>query len=269
MMSFVLFQCTSTETSEETEGLLATVNNKSLYISDLENMIASDLTPQDSALAVNAYVDRWIKEILMLQEAEINLPKDLNLDQLVRDYRASLILHNYEKILVEEQLDSMITEEELSVYYEKNKEQYQLDNNIVRCIYIKVLRNAPQTSSLKRWWEDEDYESLRTYCAEYAESYSLDENIWIRVDELAAEFPKSSFNFRDTSKDLTLKNNKYRYFLRILEYKSQKEIAPLNFIKEQATKYILHNRKLKLLEQKKDELYEKGIRRNNVKIVTR
>jgi hypothetical protein len=48
--------------------------------------------------------------------------------------------------------------------------------------------------------------------------------------------------------------------------KNRKEIAPLAFIEEQARKVILHSRKIKLLQEKKDELYQLELRRKNIEI---
>lgn len=57
----------------------------------------------------------------MQHEAEVNLPPDLNIDKLVRTYRASLITHNYEVALAEQLLDSTISQAELNDFYEKIK----------------------------------------------------------------------------------------------------------------------------------------------------
>ena len=92
------------------DRLLAQVYNKSLFQSELEGMFPPDSSPEDSALIVNSYIERWVRESLLMHEAERNIPKDLNIAVLVRDYRASLIRHNYDKLLVELQLDSTITD---------------------------------------------------------------------------------------------------------------------------------------------------------------
>ena len=45
--------------------------------------------------------------------------------------------------MVNRLLDSTVTKEQLLEFYDKNKEQYQLETPILRCRFIKALRKAP------------------------------------------------------------------------------------------------------------------------------
>ena len=78
---------------------LAAVYNKSLYLSDMEGMFNENTTKADSLQIINAYVDRWIRDNIIMTEAERNIPKDLNIDELLKKYRESLILNSYEEQL--------------------------------------------------------------------------------------------------------------------------------------------------------------------------
>ena len=260
--------------SADPNRLLAKVYSKELRLTDMEGMFPENATAEDSTLKINAYVDRWIHDNLMMHEAERNIPKDLNVEELVNHYRESLILSNYEKILTETSLDSSITDAELNSFYEKNKEQYQLDAPIARCNFMKVPKGAPLPDSLQKWWNNaktpEAKKKLVDYSIKYAKTYMLADSVWRSVDDIVGYLPKGTLTAENVSagKELTLKDNDYQYYLRILGTVSQKEIAPLDFIKNQASKFILHNRKLDLLDKKKQEMYDSEMRRNNVKIYT-
>ena len=65
-----------------------------------------------------------------------------------------------------------------------------------------------------------------------------------------------------------LENEDYYYFLKILDIRDKKEIAPLPYIREQAKRVILHQRKLALLEEIKEDLYQRATSRDNIKIYT-
>ena len=67
--------------------LLASVYNRSLYLTDIEGMFPENATKQDSQQVINAYVDRWIRDNIIMAEAERNVPKDLNIDELLQKYR--------------------------------------------------------------------------------------------------------------------------------------------------------------------------------------
>jgi len=256
---------------EENDVELAKVFSKKLFLSELEGMVPDGATPEDSTKIINAEVERWTRETLLMQEAEKNIPADLNIDGLVRDYRMSLIRHNYEQFLVETQLDSVISEQEIAAYYEKNKEQYQLQSSILRCLLIKVPKSAPNMDQLRASWvrsgNEEDFNKLKDYAAQNAEFYMLDMEAWYQQSDLRAQLPKGS-NFNPTQ-DLNQTDENFFYFFKVLEKKASKELAPLDYIQEQIKKVILHKRKMVLLDQRKEELYDRETSKNNVKIFTK
>ena len=48
---------------------IARVNDHYLYISDIEGMISTDASPEDSASMMNAYVNNWIRKQLLIDDA--------------------------------------------------------------------------------------------------------------------------------------------------------------------------------------------------------
>jgi len=254
------------------DKVLVKANNKMLYLSELDGMFPDGTSSSDSALIISAYAERWIREALLLHEAERNIPSDLNIDKLVRDYRASLIRNNYEKILVEELLDSIITQDELHDFYEKNKEQYQLETPIVRCYLVKVPLPVPEAGQLRDLWSGSDnkknFSALVDYCNSHADAHLLDKATWYSVEDIAEQLPKGTLTADNISAklDFIQRDERFEYLFKVFEVKNRKDIAPLAYIEEQARKYILHQRKIKLLEQKKEEMYERALRRGNVQV---
>lgn len=254
--------------------LLVTVYNKSLYLSDLDGMFPVNATKQDSQQVINAYVDRWIRDNVIMAEAERNVPKDLNIDELLKKYRESLILNSYEELITKSGLDTAISDAELKAFYEKNKEQYQLQTSIIRCYFIKTPKNSPQPDSIQKWWNSpksgDNLKKMQDYARKYARSYILEDSTWTRADDIVNMLPNGTLTKDniDVGKELTMKNDDFQYYFRALGVMNQKEIAPLSFIKEQASKYILHQRKIQLIENKKQEMYDLEMKKNNVKIYT-
>ncbi len=257
--------------SSDKDQLLAEVYNKTLSLSELEGMIPEGMSSEDSALIINAYLERWMRDAVMMHEAEKSIPQDLNIDKLVRDYRASLIRYNYEKVLVEQLLDSTITQQELNAFYQKNKEQYQLETPIVRCLLIKVPLSAPNLSKLQRWWNSDkptDFDAMVAYANNHATIHQLEYSTWFQVADIASFLPPGTLTEGNisTKKDFIIRDEGFQYFFKVLEVVSKKEIAPLSYIEYQATKVILHNRKIKLLEDRKEQMYKDALRRNNVRV---
>ena len=269
-VSFVGCQSTATD---EKGLLLAKVYNKSLYSQELDGLFPKEATADDSLKFLNTYVDKWVKEALVLHEAELYIPNDLNIDKLVRDYRASLIRNSYEELLVEELLDSTISQAELTEFYEKNKEQYQLETPIIRCHFLKVPLPIPEGDQVRRWWNSDDpadLQALIEYSNNYAVAHILEDSSWYNVNDIAVELPEGTLTANNigTKREFTQRDGEFQYFFRMFELKNRREIAPLGYIEGQARKVILHKRKLKLLEDTKSDLYDDGMRSNNIQVIT-
>jgi hypothetical protein len=257
------------------DKLLAQVFDKRLYASEVNKVLPVGLAPSDSILAQNAYVERWIRESVMMHEAEKNIPPDLQIERLVKDYHASLVMHQYEKSVVETLLDTVISDQELEDYYEENKSQYQLESTIVRCHLIKLPQQTEEkiVKDFENYWDskgEHDFKSLVALSIQYASTYYLSDSIWYKLDLISQEMPIGSVNLSSIKNNrvFQLTNDDYYYFLKILEIKDKKEIAPLAFIQEQASKVILHKRKIALLEKLKEDLYQRASSRDNIKLFT-
>lgn len=262
--------CASDTDAAADDRLLARAGNKSLYLSEMEGMFPGQLASGDSLVIIESYVGRWVREAAILNEAERNIPPDLNINKLVRDYRASLVRSNYEKILVERLLDSVVQQEQLEAFYEENQLLYELQKPIVRCQFIKVPMPTPEASLLRTLWnEAEDSEKvtpLRSYCEQYAEVALLEDSLWYAVEEIAAQLPAGTLTVRNigSKREFTQKDEHHQYYFRLFELKNQKEIAPLSYIEDQARKVILHKRKLQLIEEVKEDIYQRELSDKNI-----
>lgn len=249
---------------------LAQVYNKTLLLSELEGVIPEGTPAADSALIVSAYVQRWVREQLLMYEAERNIPKDLDIDELVRNYRASLVRFNFEEQIIAEKLDSTVSEGEQREYYENNKDQFQLESTILKCQLLKLRPEAPQSEINKLWnsRKDSDKVKLANYAKMWAEVALLDEEKWYKLEDIAAILPDGTLSPDNVNsrREGTLSDGGIRYYYRVVEAVQGKTTAPFDYAREQATKVILHHRKQQLLEKWKEELYQKELRRENIKI---
>lgn len=270
LLLVLLASCQLVNKPEKSDQLLAKVHNKSLYLSELDGMFPTGTTGEDSSVIINSFVERWIRETLLLHEAERNIPSDLNIDKLVRDYRASLIRNYYEKVVVEASLDSTLTAEEIVNYYNQHREEFKLDGNIVRCYFVKIPQSAPNQELMRSWWKGignlENRTKLADYCNKYANLHLLADSTWYRIEDIVTELPPGTLSTENVStREIGTQDSDYQYLLRIYEVKGKNQDAPISFVQDQIRRVILRDRKLKVLEEKKEDLYEVEMRRNNIK----
>lgn len=237
----------------------------------MEGMLPTGISSEDSSLIIDQFVRNWVRESSMLHEAEKNIPQGLDIDQLVEDYRASLIKHNYENIVVERLLDSLVSKEELMEFYEESKEQYKLESPIIRCLFIKAPLDAPQISQVEKWWEggsQTDLTALTNWCNLNASVHHLKDSIWYKIVDIGAYMPQSFLTVDniENKKQFIQKDDDFIYLFEMIELMKKDEIAPLAFVENQAKKVILHKRKTQLLEELKDKLYDEALRNKGVSI---
>lgn len=264
---------TSCSQKQEEGNVVAKVYNNVLYTSDLTGVVPEGAAADDSLKLIEKYINAWVKEKLLLKKAEDNLTDEQkDVSKQLNSYRNSLIIYSYERELVSQLLDTIVSDNEIAEYYELNKNNFELRNNIIKVLYVKVNKKAPSLDKVKKWYMSDspkDRSSLEAYCHQYAQNFYLDDNTWLLFDDLLKEIPIETYN-----KELFLKNNRFvqvedstsLYLLNIKGFKIKNSLSPLAFEKENIRNIILNKRKLELLDKMKKDIYDEAIKNNEVEI---
>lgn len=249
--------------------VLAEVEDTKLYLDELVEggILAAAVTPEDSVQIKNAYTQKWIKDQLLISEAEKSLSGDIDIDMLVQDYRESLLLHNYENNLVRDQLDTTITPEQIEAYYNENIDAFHLSESILRCRLAVVDGKKPRLDRFFANWKAENLESIETYLSEHGSMEMMDESKWYSIDEILSILP-DKVNDKDLKSKKTIQEAQdgNEYFVKILEYIDKSEDPPLAYVASNIKKIILHQRKSKLIVKLKEDLYQREINGTKVRI---
>lgn len=270
----VVSSCNRKKTAvDQNRKAIARANTAYLYEDDVKDIVPFGTNPKDSLELIKKFIDNWVHETLVIQKAESNLSEDKkNVDKQLQDYRNSLITFAYEKELVNQKLDTIVTATEIEEYYNNNKANFELKDNIIKVIYIKVNKTAPEMKKLKNWYksdEPKDREQLASYCHQFAANYYLDDNSWLFFDDLLKEIPIQTYN-----KELFLQNNRfvevndslYNYFVNIKGFKIRNSLSPISFEKENIKNIILNKRKLQLIAKMKEDVYTDAVNNNKIEI---
>ncbi|MGZ4055931.1 MAG: peptidyl-prolyl cis-trans isomerase [Bacteroidia bacterium] len=268
---FLMYSCNTKVDKDKNRVAIARANNEYLYMDEIKDIIPGGTPAKDSAELLKKYIENWIRESLVIQKAESNLSDEQkNVEKQLRDYRNSLITYAYEKELVKQKLDTTISDSEIEQYYNNNQSDFELKDNIIKVIYVKVNKKAPGIDKLKKWYKSDnlkDREQLASYCHQFAANFYLDDSSWLLFDDLLKEIPIQTYN-----KELFLQNNRFvevsdslnNYFVNIKGFKIRNSLSPLGFEKENIKNIILNKRKLELITKMKEEVYNDAA--NNKKI---
>lgn len=264
----------SEEGDEEDDPVIAAVGKTYLHASDIDFINGDNQAEVDSAELVSRYVQTWIKKQLMIKEASKNLHLDESeLNRKLLDYRYALITYEFEKAHVEKQLDKDVSLGEITAYYDKHKDNFALKEIILRTNFIKIDKSLPQKRQMERLINssrENDRKELKELTLRYANNYFLEDSTWIKLDDIILNTPLA----QNTNNVQMIKNNRtisvdddnYTYFFKILEYKLQDQVPPLEFVRDEISKIIINKRRVALAEQLHKDVYNKALKNNEFTI---
>ncbi|MGB2278871.1 MAG: hypothetical protein ACPH16_02615 [Flavobacteriales bacterium] len=261
-----LFSCNFFK--QDTDKLLVTVYGDKLYFSDIQDLISPDLSGEDSLKLVQALCEKWAKEQLLVQKAKINLPLVLqDVQAQVESYEKSLLIYSYQKELLNQKLDTIVNDDEIESYYEKNKQNFILNDAVVRVNYIQLKKEVPYLWKVQRLFKKEDEESklsLEDYCYQFADDYYLDDS-WLSVEDIFKVVP-DSYTSRNLykGKSIEFADDDYYYFLHVKKYISKGSVSPLEMVSNQIHSIIINKRKIDFLKHVEMDLYQNALAKNYV-----
>ncbi len=268
-----IFACQPPNGTSDTtqEDVVAIVDQKKLLKEDLLQLLPEDMTDKDSLSYMQSLAERWVRDQLLLHEAETRLPENFDINKLLEDYKKSLLLHRFEHLLINQYLDTIIHEVELNEYFENNKESYTLKEDILRLRYVKINKNQTKLDKIKKLIkadQTQELNSLKTLCEQYAEKYILDDMAWFSLTQLKEEFPEKIKPSKLYKKKLVQKSiDPDIHLFYVLDIAKANQAPPLDYVRNQVKKIILQKRKIKLIENIKKQLYEDALQSNRIKIL--
>lgn len=254
------------ENSFDNSPVVARVYDEKLYEKDIKGMLPENTSSEDSASIISRYVKSWIKKQLLINEAASKIDFDeAELERKILDYRYALMVYEYEKYYINDELNTEVTEEDIKSYYENNISNFELKQNIVRGIFIKVAKDAPKIDRLKKLIhsnKSKDKKELKSYCFRFATSYSLDDSLWVNFEELIKNTPligiPNKVQFLKENEHIETEDEDFLYFIRIYEYKISDETSPLEFVRDEIKNIIINKRKLELAKKLEEDIYNEA-----------
>ncbi len=257
---------------QDNKEAIARVSNVYLYKSDLEELLPTDLTKQDSLLLVKTYINNWAKDQLLLEKAKINLSDNRDVEELVNQYRQDILIDKYKGAAVAQYLDTVFTDEDVSNFYNENQEIFKLNEELVKFKYIHFgndLLNPEDFISLFRSSKKEDLDSLVSQEMQL-KSFNFNDSTWIRLEDVRNKIPI----LKKSDKSQLLKKTNYLkkedslgvYLIAIKDVLGRNQTAPKSYVLSTVKQMILHKRKLDLLKKIEQTLMEDAINNKEFEI---
>jgi hypothetical protein len=253
---------------------IARVNDSFLYKEDVEGVVPEGSSKEDSILIVNAYVNRWASQLLLMDGALVNLSenKQKEFSRLVEQYKNDLYTKAYLDGLVNINMDTIVNADEARVFYEANKESFKLNDDLLQFRYINLPLNPIDLDTIKRRFrrfKAKDQRYLDSISVQF-KSYSLNDSIWIKFNQVAEKI--SVVNIENKSQllkktnFLQLKDSLNLYLMQVNDVRLQNDYAPLDYVNTSIQKIVINKRKLELIKQLKNDITKDAIKNNQFQI---
>lgn len=258
----------------ETKEAVARVNDVYLYKTDLQNVITtSGISVQDSILITNNYINNWVKQQLLLSKAQLNLENKADVfEDLVRKYRQDLYINSYKEAVVNEYLNTEITEDDIDKFYNENKQNFKLNEELLQLKFIKVGKDVYNKNDLIKLFKSSKKEDLLKLQAEELSfnAQHFNDSIWVKYGDFITEIPI----FKSVDKKELLKKGEFiqkedslsLYLVAVKDVLFRNEVAPKSYITPTIEQMILHQRKLLLLRNIEETLIEDASKNNEFEI---
>lgn len=259
---------------DEEDAVVASVGKTNLYASDIDFIKTDTQSELDSADLVNRYIQSWIRKQLMIKEASKNMTlNEAEINRKLLDYRYALIVYEFEKAHVEKGLDRDVSMTEIEDYYNKHKENFALKEIIVRTNFLKLEKNLPQKRQIERLLNssrENDQMELKDLAIRYANNYFIEDSTWIKFDDIILNTPLAQHNnhvqLLRNNKVINVEDDTYSYNFKILEYRLQDQVPPIEFVRDEISKIIVNKRRVEIAEKLQREVYNKALENNEFKI---
>ncbi len=273
LVSSLLFGCGHFRGTSPGDFVIAKVGDKTLLRKELSSSLPSGITKPDSISQAKFYIQRWIRQELMLKMAEENLADEQkDVQRELDEYRTSLIIHRYQQQLINQKLDTAIAAGDILNFYNSHPEKFTLDQNIVKAIYLEVPKKEAKLDQLKHWMTASDDKSrmdLEKFSFQYATKFDYFNEEWIDFSQIRSRMPVSF-----ATPDVILKRNSFiestdenKYYLAaIKDYRLIGDKAPFEFVKDRIASLILNTRKIEFIEELQKNIFQKAKSTNQFKI---
>ena len=256
------------------DQVLARVNDKFIYESDLKKALPDGLSNEDSILFAKNFINNWAKKNLLFEKALINLEdsKQNELNKLIESYKNDLFSFTYQEKIVKFSMDTIISDSAIIKYYDINKSNFKLNQEIVKARYLKINSenyNLKDVTKRFRSLKSNDLMFLDSISLQFS-SYYFNDSTWINKDLFFSKFPPVS----DRLKQNIVKNNLFYkikdslelYLIKINDYKNKNDIAPFDFIMPTIKQVLINKKKLEFISKFEKELIEDALQKNEFEL---
>jgi len=257
-----LFSCIQENNNKDA---IARVYDAFLFENDIAVVLPQNLSKEDSVLFRTNYINAWATEQLLLQKATLNIAdEDGEIKNLVETYHKELLIDKYKQAVLQQDLDTLVNEEDIEKYYQKNKDIYKLNEDLMQLRYIhfdKERKDEKELIKLFQSDESEDREKLLEKELEF-KSFNFNDSIWVSFNLVLKKLPFLKEEEKIKKENFIQKEDSLGvYLVAVKDVLYRNDIAPKSYVVPTIKQMILHKRKLELIKKIEQTLVNDAIKK--------
>ena len=254
------------------DEVVARIDKRRLYRSDLAEFIPHDVSAEDSAVLAQQFINTWAMDQLYLDIAGEQLSKEeMDVSRELEDYRRSLLKFRYEQRYVAERLDTVVSRSEIEAYFDAHKDMFKLNVPIVKARFLDIMKESPSADIIRKKMSSDKYDDLvlaDSLAFQSALKYEDWSDVWVEMPRFAQLF--------GTDYGFLLSRLRPDGFVVIEEEQGDVKVgyvcdirrpgtfAPMEYCEERIRDIIISNRKRALLSSLERDLLEDAIGRQKL-----
>ena len=270
LLSFLTLVTTCRLENTTSDKAVARVNDQFLFASEIAANLGNNISSTDSALMVQNYINTWAKEQLLLNKAVYNLTakEQEDLEVLIRRYRNDLFIKTYQEEWLKARVDTLVDYAEIEAYYIEKKQNFRLQQDLVRGRYIELpLSNFNRSTIRKalRRFNANDQTYLDSISLQF-NSALLNDSIWLRpptfFGQISRPTPDMYERYLKSNRFFEIEDSLNLYLVFIEEVRRRNEIAPISHLRSTIKQIVLNKRKLDMLRQFDRDILDEAVKEN-------
>jgi Fe-S cluster biosynthesis and repair protein YggX len=274
-LAFLSCRDVQEQETEPQEGTpIASAKAETLTLEEIPPYLFDNVSAQDSKRVLENFALQWMKRQALLEQAKNHLSEEeMDKSEEVQDYLNDLLIYEYQSKMMDRLLDTVIPEAAITDYYQANKENFELNENIVRLIFFKLPKRIKGRDQLWRDFQRNKsgiLEKLSKLSAQNGGNFYVDDNNWLRFSDILKEIPIVAYNqelFLKNNKWLRLSDEEYDYFVNIIEFRIKNSISPLEFEKDRIRQILINRKKLQLMDSLENKAVQEALDKGKVKLL--
>lgn len=263
--------CNKSVNTDLSNDAVAKVGDHILTRQEYESMLPEVLNSSDSLIIAESIVSGWVKESLMYDLAISNLNNSEEIDQLVENYRRSLITYQYQERLIYEKMSDKLSEKEIEKFYNENADKFRVETTLIKGLFLKIPKDAPEINKIKEWYKSasvNEIEKIEKYSLQNAVNYDYFYDRWVRFDNVMQLFPPEETvdgELLRRQKQIEAQDSVFYYLLNVKEVLFPGQTQPFEYAKENTRDVILNQKRLEFIRNFENDLYKTAVGKGMVK----